>query len=66
MFNSKIYKQTFETPMESPLSPIVADLVMQDLKENILNSLNIRPPLYYRYVDAIIFYRRRKRRSIFL
>jgi len=38
----------------SPLSPIVADLVMQDLEENILNSLNSRPPLYYRYVDDII------------
>jgi len=40
--------------MGSLLSPIVADLVMQDLKENILNSLNIRPPLYYRYVDDIL------------
>jgi len=38
----------------SPLSPIVADLVMQDLEENILNSLNIRFPLYYRHVDDII------------
>jgi len=53
-FNNKIYKQTFGTPMGSPLSPIVADLVMQDLEENILNSLNSRPPLYYRYVDDII------------
>jgi len=40
--------------MGSPLSSIVADLVMQDLEESILNSLNIRPPLYYRYVDDII------------
>jgi len=54
-FNSKIYKQTFGTsPMGSLLSPIVADLVMQDLKENILNSLNIRLPMYYRYMDDII------------
>jgi len=40
--------------MGSPLSPIMADLVMQDLKEDILNSLNIRPLLYYRYIDDII------------
>jgi len=53
-FNSKIYKQTFGTPMGSPLSPIIADLVMCDLEENILNSLNVKPILYYRYVDDII------------
>jgi len=53
-FNKKIYKQTFGTPMGSPLSLIVSDLVMRDLEENILNSLNIRPILYYRYVDDII------------
>jgi len=40
--------------MGSPLSPIIVDLVMCDLEENILNSLNIKPILYYRYVDDII------------
>jgi len=53
-FGNRIYKQIFGTPMGSPLSPIVADIVMRDLEENILNSLNIRPILYYRYVDDII------------
>jgi len=53
-FNNIIYKQIFGTPMGSPLSPIVADLVMRDLEEHVLNSLNIRPSLYYRYVDDII------------
>jgi len=53
-FNNKIYKQIFGTPMGSPLSPIIADLVMRDLEENVLNSLNIRPIMYYRYVDDII------------
>jgi len=51
-FNNKIYKQTFGTPMGSPLSPIVADLTMRE--ENVLNSLNILPILYYRYVDDIL------------
>jgi len=46
-FNSKIYKQTFGTPMGSPLSPITADLVMCDMEENILNSLNIKPLIYW-------------------
>jgi len=32
-FNKKIYRQTFGTPMGSPLSPIIANLVLQDLEE---------------------------------
>jgi len=40
--------------MGSPLSPILSDLVMRDLEENVLNSLNIQPILYYRYEDDII------------
>jgi len=30
IFNNKIYKQKFGTPMGSPLSPIVADMVIED------------------------------------
>ena len=54
IFNDVIYKQTFGTPMGSPLSPIIADLVMQDLECKALNSLNLELPFYYRYVDDII------------
>jgi len=38
----------------SPLSPIIADLVMQDLEVHVLNSLNSSLPIYYRYVDDIL------------
>lgn len=37
-FNGTTYQQTFGTPMGSPLSPIMADLVLQDLEENVLNT----------------------------
>jgi len=53
-FNHVIYKQTFGTPMGSPLSPIIADIVMQDLERKALDSINLKLPLYYRYVDDII------------
>lgn len=53
-FNSIIYKQTYGTPMGSPLSPLIADLVMHDLETTTLNALNLHTSLYYRYVDDII------------
>jgi len=40
--------------MGSPLSPIIANLVMQDLEENALEKINHNIPFYYRYVDDII------------
>jgi len=52
--NNVIYKQTFDTPMGSPLSPIIADVVLQDLEKKVLDSINLRLPFYYRYVDDII------------
>ncbi|XP_020295370.1 uncharacterized protein LOC109860580 [Pseudomyrmex gracilis] len=53
-FNGITYQQTFGTPMGSPLSPIIVDIVLQDLETHCLNSLNITPPFYFRYVDDIL------------
>jgi len=53
MFNGVTYKQLFGTPMGSPLSPVIADIVMQDLEEDVLNSLDFNIMTYYRYVDDI-------------
>jgi len=36
-FNNIIYKQNFGTLMGSPLSPIIADVVMQDLENEMLS-----------------------------
>lgn len=38
-FDRKIYKQTFGSPMGSPLSPVIADITMQDLEEECVNRL---------------------------
>jgi len=53
-FDNIIYKQNFGTPMGSPLSPILADIVMQDLESQAIMELNIHLPFYYRYVDDIV------------
>ncbi|XP_071639780.1 uncharacterized protein [Temnothorax longispinosus] len=53
IFNGVIYQQTFGSPMGSPLSPIVADIVMQDLEVKALAILDFIPPFYCRYVDDI-------------
>ena len=53
-FNEEFYEQIFGLPMGSPLSSILADLVIQDLEYNIFNTLTIHIPVYYRYVDDIL------------
>jgi len=53
-FNKIIYRQTFGTPMGSPLSPVIADIVLQDLEEKALNNINLNLSFYHRYVDDII------------
>ncbi|XP_071577702.1 uncharacterized protein [Temnothorax nylanderi] len=53
VFNGKIYQQTFGVPMGSPLSPIAADIVLQDLETKALEILKYCPPFYKRYIDDV-------------
>ncbi|XP_071635732.1 uncharacterized protein [Temnothorax longispinosus] len=53
IFNGKIYRQTFGVPMGSPLSPMAADIVLQDLETIALATLKYIPPFYKRYIDDI-------------
>lgn len=37
--------------MGNPLSPLLADIVMEDLETECLKKLGFKPQCYYRYVD---------------
>jgi len=39
--------------MDSPLFPIIADLIMEDLKCKALKRFGIEVPFYFRYVDDV-------------
>jgi len=54
IFDNRMYRQKFGTPMGSPLSPIIADLVMEYIEERALEGLETEVSFYYRYVDDII------------
>ena len=53
-FNNVCYQQTFGTPMGSPLSPIIADITLQDLESRAIGTLSFEPPFYFRYVDDVV------------
>ena len=53
-FQDKFYKQIFGSPMGSPISPILAQLVMDSLLENCIGRLSFRIPFLFKYVDDII------------
>ncbi|XP_055589013.1 uncharacterized protein LOC129741318 [Uranotaenia lowii] len=53
-FDNKFYKQIFGTAMGNPLSPILADLVMEGLLKNVVPSLDFTLPFINKYVDDLI------------
>ena len=53
-FNNIIYKQTLGMPMGSPVSPILAQYVMDDLINDCLLQLDFEVPFLKKYVDDII------------
>ena len=57
-FNDRVYQQIYGTPMGSPISPLFADIIMDDLEKNCLRELELHydctPIFYYRYVDGTL------------
>jgi len=52
-FDGQFYEQNFSTSMGSPLSLIVADLVMRDLEAR-AEILSFQIMFYFRYIDDIV------------
>ena len=52
-YDSTIYIQVFSTLMGSPLSPIIANMVMEDLEQRALTIFPNPPSIWVRYVNNI-------------
>ena len=53
-FRDVFYKQIHGTAMGSPVSVVVANLVMEDLEDRALRTFLYTPQLYFRFVDDTI------------
>ena len=47
------YQQIFGTAMGSPVSAVMANLVMEDLEKRALSTSNVQPCFWKRYVDDV-------------
>ena len=54
VFESTFYRQVFGTVMGSPVSAVVANLVMEDVEERALASSPVNPSFWNRFVDDVI------------
>ncbi|XP_037028790.1 uncharacterized protein LOC119069023 [Bradysia coprophila] len=52
-YDNIFYKQIYGSPMGSPVSPHLADLVLEILQEKVISKLSFHLPYFYRYVDDI-------------
>ena len=52
-YNNKCYEQSFGTPMGSSLSPVIANMVMEDLEQQALSTFHNPPSVWVRYVDDV-------------
>jgi hypothetical protein len=53
IYDKKFYKQISGAPMGSPLSPVVANLFMQEFETKAISSSILKPKCWLRYVDDV-------------
>jgi len=49
--NGQIYRQDEGMAMESPLSPVFANIFMEEFEQNAVSSFTLKPRVWLRYVD---------------
>ena len=54
VFDGCIYGQKFGTPMGSPLSPVLATIVLDHLLDVCIPKLPFKPAFVYKYVDDVV------------
>ena len=54
-FNGKVYKQKLGTAIGTKFAPAYANLFMSSLEEDMLNSCEVKPWIWYRYIDDVFF-----------
>ena len=53
-FNGTVFRQVTGTPMGSPMSVVIAEIVMQNIEQSIMNLISGDIIFWYRYVDDVI------------
>jgi len=60
VYNDTIYKQIYGCAIGSPVSPVVANLCMEEIEETAIKATPVSPKFLKRYVDdsfrIILFY----------
>ena len=64
-FRGKHYKQIFGTVMDSPVSTVVANLVMEDVEKRALSTFHSPPKIWKRSVDDTFVISTKTRLKIF-
>ena len=54
VYDDTYYQQVFGTAMGSPVSAVIANLVMEDVEQRALASSPVKPLFWKRYVDDVI------------
>ena len=52
-YRGQVYSQTKGMPMGSPASPVITDLVMEELLDKCIDKLDKKPRFMTKYVDDL-------------
>ena len=52
--DGKLYIQIDGMSLDSPFGPTFANFYMADLENQVINSLDVKPTIYFRFVDDYI------------